>query len=988
MKFLNFFLFTFLSILINIDGLKILMILPHTKSHWFIGHAIVKSLVDVGHEAIVFSTYKLENPIKGYREIDISSILSKEEMQEESNVFSLQKKGNELSEAVLSHENIQELMKSEEKFDVCFLENFYTQVLLGIFDHLDCVYVSFTSTSNTYLTDIITSNLSPPSYLPALHLPYSRRMNFFQRWINTFHYMLHSLIYHVIHIPQQRVIFNNYFPNAKRSFDEIIKSSSITFVNSHFSITGARPLLPNIIEIAGIHIDRTRQIPKELKKILDFADKGVVVVSLGRNFTSFVTEKHEAFVKALGNLKQNVILKYENETLLNKPNNVVISKWLPQRDILAHHNTRLLITHEGILGITEALSEGVPILIIPTNGNQISNAAHIIEEKCGLALDLKNLNENSLSEAINELIINSTYKNNAEMISQQFQDRTMKPNQAVIYWTEFVARNKGADHLQSAGKNLNFIQYFSIDFRLDTQAVMRYLILFLIGFFSYFCCVNGLKILALLPMGSKSHWAVGHSIIKPLVDAGHEAIVLTPYTLKTPIKNYHEIDISDVLKQFEQDPNFNAFIIRKMPKITQFTFLHSMGNKLVDAVMNNTNVKEFMKRKEKFDICFLETFHTNALSGIFDHFDCIYVPFTSGAIVQWADVMTSNQSPSSYVVTPLLPYAGKLTFIERFWNAFYLLIENISYYFYHLPSQRALYNKYFPNAKRTFDEMIKGAGLMFLSNHVSISGPRPYLTNMIEIGGIHIPPQKELPKHLKEFMDTANDGVILFSMGSVVKAIDWPIEIREALVKSFAKLKQKVIWKYENETLPNKPDNVMISPWIPQRDILAHPNVKMFISHGGFLGTSEATSEGVPILGIPMYGDQSLNIAIFEKTGRGLKLDVDDMNEETITKLINEILTNPKYKQNAEEVKKRFHDRPMTPQEAVVYWTEFVARHNGAKFMRSVGNDYKMIEFFQIDVYITIALLFLSILFVIYSVLKMILRKIFSKKSSKKQKMN
>ena len=64
----------------------------------------------------------------------------------------------------------------------------------------------------------------------------------------------------------------------------------------------------------------------------------------------------------------------------------------------------------------------------------------------------------------------------------------------------------------------------------------------------------------------------------------------------------------------------------------------------------------------------------------------------------------------------------------------------------------------------------------------------------------------------------------------------WPVEKREAFVKAFGKLKQRVLWKYENETLPNNPGNIKISPWIPQRDILAHPNVKIFITHGGILG--------------------------------------------------------------------------------------------------------------------------------------------------------
>lgn len=159
--------------------------------------------------------------------------------------------------------------------------------------------------------------------------------------------------------------------------------------------------------------------------------------------------------------------------------------------------------------------------------------------------------------------------------------------------------------------------------------------------------------------------------------------------------------------------------------------------------------------------------------------------------------------------------------------------------------------------------MINGVPLIFLSSHSSVTGGRPYLPNMIEIGGIHIPKKKELPKDIQEFLDSAIDGAVVFTMGSIVKAEQFPVHIREAFTKAFGKIKQKVLWKYENETLPNKPDNMMISPWIPQRDILAHPNVKLFISHGGYLGTTEATKEGVPVLGLPMFGDQGVSIEIY-----------------------------------------------------------------------------------------------------------------------------
>lgn len=39
------------------------------------------------------------------------------------------------------------------------------------------------------------------------------------------------------------------------------------------------------------------------------------------------------------------------------------------------------------------------------------------------------------------------------------------------------------------------------------------------------------------------------------------------------------------------------------------------------------------------------------------------------------------------------------------------------------------------------------------------------------------------------------------------------------------------------------------------------------------------------------------------------------------------------------KVSKRFKDRPMSPQESIVYWTEYVIKHNGAPYMRPIESD-------------------------------------------------
>lgn len=107
-------------------------------------------------------------------------------------------------------------------------------------------------------------------------------------------------------------------------------------------------------------------------------------------------------------------------------------------------------------------------------------------------------------------------------------------------------------------------------------------------------------------------------------------------------------------------------------------------------------------------------------------------------------------------------------------------------------------------------------------------------------------------QNLQDILDaTDENGVIVFTFGGNIESADMNKEKLQMFFNVFAKLKQKIIWKWESDEIPaGKPENVHMVKWLPQADLLAQPQVRFFISHCGIGGIFEAKYHGVPILGL------------------------------------------------------------------------------------------------------------------------------------------
>nr|QVG59856.1 UDP-glucuronosyltransferase [Nilaparvata lugens] len=400
----------------------------------------------------------------------------------------------EFIDTFFSLDEVQKIIKSPDtKFDLIIYEAFYPAAASAS-KHFGNIPTVVMSTIPNYLQ--VESTMGNPillSYMPSFIVNASDHMTLTERITNIAYYYFTVYIQHVYNYPLQDAVARKYFGDDLEYVSEYERNNSLYLMSGDLSQSYPVPRHPNTIEVGVCHIKPRKPLPEDLKQWMDGAKDGVIYFSLGSNMkgTSLREDLREIFIEVFAKFPNyRIIWKWEDDTpFARKPKNVLLRKWNPQQDILAHPKTKLFISQTGHQSRQEATFYGVPMLCIPLFWDQDYNAKKLVIEGAGLSIPIKELNPDILFEKLQRMLTDNSFKKNMLRLSSLTKDHVMNCPDKVAWWIEYVLRHNGARHLRPASLDLTWYQLYNLDIAAITFSVLT-IILFI--FYSILKCLGRL----------------------------------------------------------------------------------------------------------------------------------------------------------------------------------------------------------------------------------------------------------------------------------------------------------------------------------------------------------------------------------------------------------------------------------------------------------------------------------------------------------------
>ncbi|XP_038604733.1 UDP-glucuronosyltransferase 1A1-like isoform X1 [Tachyglossus aculeatus] len=533
----------------------------------------------------------------------------------------------------------------------------------------------------------------------------------------------------------------------------------------------------------------------------------------------------------------------------------------------------------------------------------------------------------------------------------------------------------------------------ALEFREDVAGGFQFLIpvavklLFVISGLSF---ATGGKVLV-LPLDG-SHWLSTRLLMKELWQKGHEIVVAAPettlhirkgafYTLKTYPSTMNKEELEAFLKTFLHETLEERFFLERVFKI--FKGMKNMSEQLFSSCYHFVHSKELMGfiNESRFDVIVLDpVYPCGSIVAESLSIPAVYILRAIPCSIDFDGTRCPN--PPSYIPRMFSTNTDRMSFLQRVENVLLTLLQEFLCNFAFSPFAQLASE--ILQRDMTIVDVLSYGSIWLMRGDFVMDYPRPIMPNMVFIGGLNCALKKTLSQEFQNFVnDSGEHGIVVFSLGSMVSEIPEKkaMEIAEAL----GRVPQTVLWRYTGTPPANLAKNTKLVKWLPQNDLLAHPKTRAFVTHAGSHGIYEGICNGVPMVLLPLFGDQMDNAVRIESRGAGVTLNVLEMTTEELSNALKKVITDKSYKENIMRLSALHKDRPVEPLDLAVHWVEFVMKHKGAPHLRPAAHDLNWFQYHSLDVIAFLLAIVLSVFFIFFKSCMFCFRKCFQKKGKAKK---
>lgn len=232
--------------------------------------------------------------------------------------------------------------------------------------------------------------------------------------------------------------------------------------------------------------------------------------------------------------------------------------------------------------------------------------------------------------------------------------------------------------------------------------------------------------------------------MKGLADRGHQVFVVNHFPQEVPVPNYTDISLVGSMRNAVEDTPLEN--VGNGDVMANVNMLANMAVEICDRILSFPSVQELINSEEKFDLIITELFNTDCMLGFVHKFKAPFIALGTSVMMPWGNERFGNPNNPSYIPHHFLPHSDRMSFGERLVNAVYQKGVQWAYHFFmDLPSQR-IARRYFGASLPALADIARNTSLLLLNTHFSMNQPRPFVPQIVEVGGMHLPSPKPLPE--------------------------------------------------------------------------------------------------------------------------------------------------------------------------------------------------------------------------------------------------